>query len=399
MAFITEKITGKRLKDANEQMNKGMGHMVNSLRNAEIIAALGMTGSVRNRQMGLSDEVLRLQTEASKLAGMMSSMSRAIRMLLQSLILALGAWMTIGGNFTGGKMIAGSLLLSRTLAPIDLLISIWKNIAVARDQYERLCKLLDNVPAEPERMPLPAPLGNLALEQAYITPPGANAPVLRGISFQLDAGDVLGVIGPSASGKSTLARAILGLWPAFSGKVRLDGADILKWRRSDLGPYLGYLPQDIELFDGTIADNICRFSEPDAEKIVTAARLAGVHEMILRQPEGYDTMISGSGGVLSGGQRQRIGLARAIYGAPKLLVLDEPNSNLDDQGERELVAAIHRIKALGCTIIIISHRTMVLAAVDKVMVLKDGVCIGFGQRDQVLAQLKQSAAQPTALAS
>jgi len=373
--------------------------MVNSLRNAEIIAALGMTGSVRNRQMGLSDEVLRLQTEASKLAGMMSSMSRAIRMLLQSLILALGAWMTIGGNFTGGKMIAGSLLLSRTLAPIDLLISIWKNIAVARDQYERLCKLLDNVPAEPERMPLPAPLGNLALEQAYITPPGANAPVLRGISFQLDAGDVLGVIGPSASGKSTLARAILGLWPAFSGKVRLDGADILKWRRSDLGPYLGYLPQDIELFDGTIADNICRFSEPDAEKIVTAARLAGVHEMILRQPEGYDTMISGSGGVLSGGQRQRIGLARAIYGAPKLLVLDEPNSNLDDQGERELVAAIHRIKALGCTIIIISHRTMVLAAVDKVMVLKDGVCIGFGQRDQVLAQLKQSAAQPTALAS
>jgi len=399
MAYITEKITGKRLKDANEQMNKGMGHMVNSLRNAEIIAALGMTGSVRNRQMGLSDEVLRLQTEASKLAGMMSSMSRAIRMLLQSLILALGAWMTIGGNFTGGKMIAGSLLLSRTLAPIDLLISIWKNIAVARDQYERLCKLLDQVPAEPERMPLPAPLGNLALEQAYITPPGANAPVLRGISFQLDAGDVLGVIGPSASGKSTLARAILGLWPAFSGKVRLDGADILKWRRSDLGPYLGYLPQDIELFDGTIADNICRFNEPDAEKIVTAARLAGVHEMILRQPEGYDTMISGSGGVLSGGQRQRIGLARAIYGAPKLLVLDEPNSNLDDQGERELVAAIHRIKALGCTIIIISHRTMVLAAVDKVLVLKDGVSIGFGQRDQVLAQLKQSAAQPTALAS
>lgn len=392
LAFITEKVTNQRLKDANAEMSKGMNHMVNSLRNAEVIAALGMTSSVRNRQMGLSDEVLRLQTEASQKAALMSSTSRAIRMLLQSLILGMGAWLTLRGETTGGRMIAASMLLSRTLAPIDLLISIWKNISVARDQYERLCKLLEDIPPEADRMRLPAPLGQLSFEQAFITPPGAKAPVLRGITFKLDAGDALGVIGPSASGKSTLARAVLGLWPAVSGKVRLDGADIMGWRRSHLGPYLGYLPQDIELFDGTIAENICRFSDPDPEKIVEAAKLAGVHEMILRQPDGYDTIIAGSGGVLSGGQRQRIGLARAIYGNPKLLVLDEPNSNLDDQGERELVAALQRIKALGCTVIIISHRTMVLSAVDKVLVLKEGTVAGFGPRDQVLSQLRQPAA-------
>lgn len=392
LAYITEKVTNQRLKDANAEMNRGMSHMVNSLRNAEVISALGMTSSVRNRQMGLGDEVLRLQTEASQKAALMSSSSRAVRMLLQSLILALGAWLTLRGETTGGRMIAASMLLSRTLAPIDLLISIWKNISIARDQYERLCKLLEEMPPEADRMRLPPPLGQLSFEQAYVTPPGAKAPVLRGITFKLDAGDTLGVIGPSASGKSTLARAILGLWPTVSGKVRLDGADIMGWKRSDLGPYLGYLPQDIELFDGTIAENICRFSDPNPEKIVEAAKLSGVHEMILRQPDGYDTVIAGSGGVLSGGQRQRIGLARAIYGNPKLLVLDEPNSNLDDQGERELVSALQRIKALGCTIIIISHRTMVLSAVDKVLVLKEGTIAGFGPRDQVLNQLRQPAA-------
>jgi len=217
------------------------------------------------------------------------------------------------------------------------------------------------------------------------------------VSFQLAAGEALGIIGPSASGKSTLARAILGLWAAMSGKVRLDGADITAWNRTDLGPHIGYLPQDIELFDGSISDNICRFGEADPEKIVAAARLAGVHDLILRQPNGYDTVIGGTGGVLSGGQRQRIGLARAIYGAPKLIVLDEPNSNLDDQGERELVAAINRIKQNGCTVVIISHRTMVLSSVDKLLVLKEGVSLAFGPRDQVLNALAQ-AQQPAVAA-
>ncbi|MDY6984433.1 MAG: ATP-binding cassette domain-containing protein, partial [Pseudomonadota bacterium] len=288
-----------------------------------------------------------------------------------------------------GAMIAGSLLLGRALAPIDMLVATWKGFSVARAQYDRLNNLLSQLPAERERMQLPAPVGNLSVEGVHVTPPGAKSPVVRGVSFQLNAGDVLGIIGPSASGKSTLARAILGIWPPVAGKVRLDGADITLWDRDDLGPYVGYLPQDIELFDGTISDNICRFGEIDPEKVVAAAKQAGVHDLILRQPDGYDTVIGGAGGVLSGGQRQRIGLARAIYGNPKLLVLDEPNSNLDDQGEKELVAAILRIKAEGCTVIIISHRTLILSSVDKLLVLKDGAAISFGPRDQVLQALTQ----------
>jgi ATP-binding cassette subfamily C protein EexD len=236
-------------------------------------------------------------------------------------------------------------------------------------------------------MRLPAPKGNLSLEQIVVAAPNTRTPIIKGLSLQLNAGEILGVIGPSASGKSSLARAILGIWPAANGKVRLDGADIQNWDRNELGPYLGYLPQDIELFDGTISENICRFNEPDPDLIVAAAKLAGVHEMILRQPDGYDTVIGGASGILSGGQRQRIGLARAIYGNPKLLVLDEPNSNLDDQGEKELVVAIQRIRESGCTVIVISHRTLVLTIVDKVLVLKDGVAVSFGTRDQVLGQL------------
>jgi ATP-binding cassette subfamily C protein EexD len=282
---------------------------------------------------------------------------------------------------------AGSLLLGRALAPIDILVGTWKGFSIARAQYDRLSRLLTQMPAEVEHMRLPAPKGNLSLEAIVVQPPNSRNTVIKGLTLQLNAGDVLGVIGPSASGKSSLARAILGVWPAVSGKVRLDGADIQNWNRSELGPHLGYLPQDIELFDGTISENICRFNAPDPEQIVAAAKLAGVHEMILRQPDGYDTIIGGATGVLSGGQRQRIGLARALYGNPRLLVLDEPNSNLDDQGEKELVAAIQRVKEMGCTIIVISHRTLVLTAVDKVLVLKDGMGVNFGTRDQILGQL------------
>ncbi len=393
LAYVTDQVTTKRLKDANGELGKANNHLVSSLQNVEIIEAMGMTGVIRNQQMKFSNEVLRLQTDASKIAGFLSAISKTFRALVQSLILGLGAWLALNHEVSGGAMIAGSLLMGKALGPVDLLIGTWKGFSTARAQYERLCALLENIPAEKDRMKLPDPVGNLLLDQVYVTPPGAKAPVLRGISFQLNAGDVLGVIGPSASGKSTLARAILGVWPAMSGKVRLDGADIVNWNRIDLGPFIGYLPQDIELFDGTIADNICRFGEPDADKIVDAAKMAGVHEMILRQPEGYDTVIGGHSGVLSGGQRQRIGLARAIYGSPKLLVLDEPNSNLDDQGERELVVAIQRIKAQGCTVIIVSHRTMVLSTVDKVAVLKDGSLLSFGPREQVLSQLAQGGAR------
>lgn len=389
LAWLNEVETNGRLKDANNAAAQASTHLVGSLRNAEVIAAMGMTGAVRGKQQDISDRVLQLQTDASKLAGGIGAVSKTFRVVTQSLILGLGALLALENMITPGAMIAGSLLLGRALAPIDLLVATWKGFSVARAQYERLNNLLTQLPAERERMQLPAPVGNLAVEAVHVTPPGAKSPVVHGVSLQLNAGDVLGIIGPSASGKSTLARAILGIWPPVSGKVRLDGADIASWDRDDLGPYVGYLPQDIELFDGTISDNICRFGTVDPEKVVTAAKLAGVHELILRQPEGYDTVIGGAGGVLSGGQRQRIGLARAIYGSPKLLVLDEPNSNLDDQGEKELVAAIMRIKAQGCTVIIISHRTLILSAVDKLLVLKEGTAVSFGPRDQVLQALTQ----------
>jgi ATP-binding cassette subfamily C protein EexD len=396
LAYVTEKATSPKLKEANNAASLANAQLISNMRNAEVIAALGMTKAVRGRLLQLNNKALALQSNASKYAGSLGSISRTFRMTIQSLALGLGAYLALEQEISPGMIIAGSLLLGKALGPIDKLVGSWRNFSSARDQYNRLAKLLDEVPPEPERMRLPPPQGRLTLENVFVTPPGARAPVLRNISFELNPGDALGVIGPSASGKSTLARTVLGVWPTVNGKVRLDGADIQSWDRNELGPYVGYLPQDIELFDGTISENICRFGDIDPERIVAAARLAGVHEMILRQPDGYDTIIGGSGGVLSGGQRQRIGLARAIYGNPKLLVLDEPNSNLDDQGEKELVASIARIKQTGCTVIIISHRTMVLSVVDKLLLLKEGTIAGFGQRDQVLAALAAPDARKSA---
>lgn len=386
-AWLTEMVTTKRLKDANTQAGRVGASVTGSLRNAEVIAAMGMTADIRLKQEQMSDQVLGLQTDASRAAGILSSITKTFRVTVQSLILGLGALLALQAEISPGMMIAGSLLLGRALAPIDMLVGTWKGFSVARAQYERLGQLLENIPDQPDSMSLPPPRGNLALEQVVVVPPGSRTPVVKGVSFELSAGEALGIVGPSASGKSTLARAILGIWPAASGKVRLDGADIFAWDRGELGPYVGYLPQDIELFDGSISDNICRFGGRDAKKIVAAANMAGVHELILRLPDGYDTIIGASGGALSGGQRQRIGLARAVYGNPRLLVLDEPNSNLDDQGEKELVAAIQRIKGDGATVVVISHRTMILHSMDKLLVMKDGSPVGVGPKDQVLAGL------------
>ena len=386
-AFATEFVTTKKLKDANTKASRVNAQVGGSLRNAEVIAAMGMGNDIRRQQEKQSDEVLILQTEASQSAAALTSLSKTFRMVVQSLILGLGALLALQQQISPGMMIAGSLLLGRALAPIDMLVGTWKGFSVARAQYERLGQLLENIQADKDTMSLPAPKGNLSLENVAIVPPGGRAPVVQGVNFNLAAGEALGIVGPSASGKSSLARAILGIWPAANGKVRLDGADISNWKRTELGPYVGYLPQDIELFDGSISENICRFGQIDSKKIVEAAQLAGVHELILRLPQGYDTIIGNNSGALSGGQRQRIGLARAVYGMPRLMVLDEPNSNLDDQGERELVQALLRIKAQGCTVIVISHRTMVLHSMDKLLVMKDGAPVSFGPREQVLASL------------
>ena len=387
LAFANENATNAKLKAANEETNRVMAQFQGSLRNAEVVAAMGMSDNIREKQEQRSDKVLSLQTDASQKAGALSALTKSTRIVLQSLALGLGAYLALNHEISPGMMIAGSLLLGRALAPIDMLVGTWKAFSLARVQYQRLGDLLDQIRSDADTMSLPAPTGQLNLEQVTVAPPGSRNIVVRGVSFDLAAGEAVGIVGPSASGKSSLARAILGIWPTYAGKVRLDGADIAAWDRESLGPYIGYLPQDIELFDGSIADNICRFSEPDPEKIVAAAKLAGVHDMILHLPNGYDTIIGGGGGMLSGGQRQRIGLARAVYGQPKLLVLDEPNSNLDDAGEKELVEALNRIKADGCTIIVITHRTMVLQCVDKILVMKDGAAVNFGFRDQVLASL------------
>jgi ATP-binding cassette subfamily C protein EexD len=387
LAYANEMATSKDLQEANNLSGKVMSQLNGSLRNAEVIAAMGMNESIRARQETLSDEVLLLQTGASKRAGIIGNVSKSFRMIMQSLLLGLGAFLALRQEISPGMVIAGSLLLGRALAPIDMLVGTWKGFSVARAQYKRLGELLTNIPADRETMSLPSPIGIVTAEQLVVVPPGSQVPAVRGVSFSLEAGESLGVVGPSASGKSSLARALLGIWPAYNGKVRLDGADISAWNRTELGPYVGYLPQDIELFDGSISENIGRFGEMDAEQVVEAAKIAGVHDLILRLPNGYDTVIGGAGGVLSGGQRQRIGLARAVYGNPRFMVLDEPNSNLDDQGEKELVEALKRIKAGGCTIVVITHRTMVLQCVDKVLVLKEGAAVAFGPRDEVLASL------------
>ena len=387
LAYVTEKVTSKKLQDANTQSNWINNQVNGTLKNSEVIAAMGMADDLRHRQEKRFDQVLTLQTDASRSAGLLQSLSKTFRMVMQSLLLGLGALLALRQEISPGMMIAGSLLLGRALAPIDMLVGTWKGFTLARGQYDRLGQLLNQIPKDADTMSLPAPTGKLSAEQVMVVPPGSKNIVVRGVNMELNAGEALGIVGPSASGKSCLARALLGIWPTYSGKVRLDGADIFAWDRTELGPYIGYLPQDIELFDGSISENICRFGDVDPDKVVEAAKTAGVHDLILHLPQGYDTVIGGSGGILSGGQRQRIGLARAIYGSPQYLVLDEPNSNLDDQGERELVEAIRRIKSEGATVIIITHRTMVLQCVDKILVMRDGAASHFGPRDQVLAAL------------
>ena len=387
LAFVNEKTTSEKLQEANLEAARASGTLAASLRNVEAIAAMGMADDIRKRHEHHSSQSLELQTDASKWGGVLASLSKTFRLVMQSLLLGLGAFLALRQEISPGMMVAGSLLLGRALAPIDMLVGSWKQFSIAKAQYERLGSLLLHTPPSPETMSLPAPRGKLEASQLVVAPPGSNLVVIKGVSLALEAGESLGIVGPSASGKSTLARALLGIWPVRNGTVRLDGADISAYDRTRLGPYIGYLPQDIELFDGSIADNICRFGEADADKIVAAARLSGVHELVLHLPEGYDTIIGAGGGTLSGGQRQRIGLARAVYGEPRLLVLDEPNSNLDEQGEKELRAALGRIKEGGATLVVITHRTNLLQEVDKILVLKEGLAAAFGPRDQVLAGL------------
>lgn len=387
LAVVNHRLTANALANANKENVASNVVTTKTLRNAEVIESMGMLETLMNRWAKRQRRIMLMQSEASDKGGIVSTISKTFRTWSQSIMLAIGAYLVVTHEINPGLLMAGSLLLGRALGPIDQMIGSWKSFVAARVQYDRLSKVLDDLSKEPERMPLPAPEGQIQVENLVVAPPGAKAPVIRNMSFVVPAGSIVGIVGPSAAGKSTLVRALMGIWPPQHGVVRLDGADIASWDKQALGQYVGYLPQDIELFEGSISENIARFDKIDPEKVVQAAQIAGVHEMILMLPDGYDTVIGSDGVNLSGGQRQRVGLARAIYGNPRLIVLDEPNSNLDDVGERALGVALQKLKETGATVFIVSHRPNILTRLDRILVMAGGAISLYGERDRVIAEL------------
>lgn len=393
LAWVNEVVSKKALSEANTIAVTSSNIATNNLRNAEVIEAMGMLPNLRARWFEMHKKFLSLQAEASQRAAAVSAVTKFVQISVQSLILGLGAVLVIEGSMTGGGMIAGSILLGRALSPVQMIIGVWKQLRGVISSYERLTNLLMSNPPRKPGMSLPAPRGDMSIEAITAAPPGSQNAVLKNVSFALNAGDTLGVIGPSGSGKSSLARLLVGVWPSVMGTVRIDGADVYRWNKDELGPSMGYLPQDIELFAGTISENIARFGDVIPEKVIKASQLAGVHDMILHFPQGYDTPIGDSGSGLSGGQKQRIGLARALYGDPSVVVLDEPNSNLDDAGEAALTRAIISMRQAGKTVVIISHRPSILQTTNKLLLLRDGIVQAFGPTDQVLKALAQAQSQ------
>jgi ATP-binding cassette subfamily C protein EexD len=395
ITVANEYSTKEKLAEANNLSRASTIYVDSNIRNAEVVNAMGMRNNISKIWADKYYGFLNAQNIASDSAGVWSNLSKSLRVMFQSLILGLGAYLAINMEVTPGMMIAASIIMGRALAPLDLIIGSWKGFSSARSSYERIEGLLNDFPKDKEYMQLPAPKGEITLENVVVIPPSGTVPSLKGISMKIEKGDVVGIIGPSAAGKSSLARVMLGLWPLSNGVARIDKADISQWDREDLGKYVGYLPQDIELFEGTVSQNIARFGEVEPEKVVEAASKAGVHEMILKLNEGYDTKIGPGGASLSGGQRQRIGLARALYNNPVFVVLDEPNSNLDDVGEAALVEAIKTLRAGGTTVVIITHRTNVLQATNKLALINNGVLELYGNTNDVLnaiAQKQQAAA-------
>lgn len=394
LAILNDLLTRNSLKESSKYDQKANVYIATSLRNTEVLESLGMLGGFHKRWWETREQALAHQAKSSDRAATLLGISKSFRMILQVLVLAVGAYLVLGFEITAGMMIAASIIASRGLAPIDQAMNTWKHFIAAKESYRRLSELLRDMPEQEQKMPLPPPLGKVDVEDAYCMPPGTDKPVLKKVGFKLNPGELMGLVGSSGSGKSTLARLLVGVWPVQSGNVRLDGADVFQWDAQQLGKHIGYLPQDVELFDGTVAENISRFpTEPiPPEKVVEAAEAAGVHNMILGLPEGYETQIGINGSALSGGQRQRIALARAMYGNPKLIVLDEPNSNLDDEGDAALKQALLLAKKRGATCIVISHRPAVMSVVDKLLVLSDGLLRRFGPTQEVIKDLVPASA-------
>jgi PrtD family type I secretion system ABC transporter len=389
IAWLNEIFTHATLEASNQEAQKAHLFASNNMRGVETLSALGMLNKVRQRWGKHQERVLVLQMQASERAGNFGSLSKTLRIAFQSLILGLGAWLAIEEIVSPGAMIAASILMGRALAPVDQIIGVWRQWLGAKAAFERLDKLVKDFPPAEPHVALPRPAGDVVIEGASVVPPGCETQVFKNLSFRIPAGEVIGVIGPSGAGKSSLARLLVGVWPCREGNARLDGASIHDWPKEELGPHLGYLPQDIALFEGTVAENIARYGELDSDKIISAAKAAGVHDMILRLPAGYQTPVGVDGGALSGGQRQRIALARALYGDPCVIVLDEPNSNLDDVGEIALVEAIRQAKQRGATVVFISHNKRLIGVAEKLLVLREGALYAYGPQQQVLNFLQQ----------
>jgi PrtD family type I secretion system ABC transporter len=387
IALATEKLTRGRAERVLQSVRTAKRDVERLARNAEVVIGMGMSGAAVARWQTRQDEALVAQSRHASVSARLGALARMSRQALQVAMLAVGAWLVIRAHASPGIMIAATILLGRALQPVEHLIAGWKSHIDARGAWQRLCTR--SAPGTTDaKLALPAPRGRVEVERLVFAPVTGRPGIIRNVSFTLAAGESLGVVGPSASGKTTLARLLLGLWTPQSGVVRLDGADIAQWDRDALGKYVGYVPQDVELFAGTVADNIGRLGRADADAVVAAARLAHAHDMILRLPQGYDTDIGEGGAVLSGGQRQRIALARALYGEPRLVVLDEPNANLDSEGDEALKAALHALKARGVTVVMVGHRPALMSQLDKLAVMKEGTLDAFGPSAAILARLR-----------
>ncbi|SHI25585.1 type I secretion system permease/ATPase [Pollutimonas bauzanensis] len=392
VGWLNERVSRPHLKLAGELAIASRRDASANLRNAEVIAAMGMLTDLRRRWAEQHLGYVREQNLASARMAKIQGWNKALRMAVQSLALGLGAWLVLRHEMTAGMMIAGSILLGRALAPIDQLIGASRQWTGVKEAERRLSLLLADFPPLAKGMEFPRPNGAVAVEQLLAAPPSQAQPVLHGINFQLAAGETLAVIGPSGAGKTTLARCLVNAWPPLRGQVRLDGAPLEQWRPEALGALIGYLPQDVQLFAGTVAENIARFSQMDEQKVIAAAQMAGVHELVLQLPEGYQTRLGENGMGLSGGQRQRVGLARALYGEPCLVVLDEPNANLDEAGDAMLAQAIGRIKQAGVTLVVMTHKPNILQQADKLLVLKAGAQADCGPPAEVMARMRRGAA-------
>lgn len=386
-AVANELLTREHLMSASRSSGLASTFAASTFRNVEVLHAMGMWRPLRDRWMLRQNETLTKQAVASDRAGILLTATKFLRAFLQIAILGTGAYLSIAQESTPGAMIAASILMGRALAPVEIIVAQWKAFLAARSAYANIVELLTLVPSIPTRMKLPAPQGHLTVQNAVVVPPGGQRPVVAGVSFGLPAGTALGIIGPSAAGKSSLARALVGVWPVYAGEIRIDGAALNHWDNEQLGRHIGYLPQDVELFSGTVAENIARFQAINGKWVIAAAEMAGVHPMIQAMPDGYNTEIGDGGQSLSGGQRQRIGLARALYGMPSLVLLDEPNASLDADGEAALLSTLQSLRSANRTVILITHKTNILSAMDKILVLSQGTMQAFGDRDEIFAKL------------